>query len=192
VTAKRARLPDEELARVTHLDWILVGIVAVSALGGWRRGLIGTALSLAGLAAGAVVGARVAPHFLGTTASSHYAALVGLGGAVAGAGVLQVLAVALGSFMRTGLRLLPPLRMLDSLGGIVAGALAGVVLIWVAGAVALQIPGHNQVRTQVRQSQVLRRLNDIAPPRDILKVRYGLSFLTATQSSSSSTAVGRR
>jgi uncharacterized membrane protein required for colicin V production len=170
--------PDEELARMTTLDWILLGIVALSALGGWRRGLIGTALSLAGLVAGAVIGSRLAPQFLGATTNSHYAALVGLGGAIAGAVLLQVAASLLGRFMRTGLRFLPPLRMLDSFGGAAAGALSGIVLIWVAGAVALQIPGQPRVRNEVKRSHVLRRLDKIAPPKDILKVKIGLAGIS--------------
>jgi hypothetical protein len=60
--------------------------------------------------------------------------------------------------------------MLDSLGGAAAGALMGLVLIWVAGAVALQIPGYPKVRSQVKSSQVLSRLDKLAPPKDILKV----------------------
>ena len=163
---------------MTTLDWVLLGLIAVGAFGGWKRGLIGTALSLAGLAAGAIVGARVAPHFLGAKTNSNYAALVGLGGAVAGAVILQVVASLLGSFMRTGLRLLPPLRLLDSLGGMVAGALAGAVLVWVGGAVALQIPGHPQVRNEVTRSQVLRRLNTVAPPKDVLRIKVGLAGIS--------------
>jgi uncharacterized membrane protein required for colicin V production len=155
---------------MTRLDWILLGLVAAGALVGWRRGLIGTALSLAGLAAGGVAGARVAPHYVGHATSSHYAALIGLAGAVGGALVLQAVASIVGSFTRSGLRLLPPLRMLDSLGGAAAGALMGLVLIWVAGAVALQIPGYPKVRSQVKSSQVLSRLDKLAPPKDILKV----------------------
>ncbi len=163
---------------MTRLDWILLGFLALGALAGWRRGLIGTALSLAGLAAGGVIGARMAPHVLGTATNSHYAALAGFGGAVAGAVLLQVVASLIGRFTRSGLRLLPPLRMLDSLGGAVAGALAGAVLIWVAGAVALQIPGYPKVRSEVRSSQVLRRLDNLAPPKDILKVKVGLGGIS--------------
>jgi hypothetical protein len=177
---RRAAARNGELAGMTRLDWILLGLVALSALGGWRRGLIGTALSLAGLAAGAVAGARVAPHVLGATTNSHYAALVGLVGAVVGAFALRAAASLLGSFTRSGLRLLPPLRLLDSLGGVAAGALSGIVLVWVAGAVALQIPGYPEVRSHVEQSHVLRRLNEIAPPRDILKVKLGLVGLAGS------------
>ena len=49
---------------MTRLDWIIVGFAAFTALMGYRRGLVRAALSLAGLAAGAVIGARIAPHVL--------------------------------------------------------------------------------------------------------------------------------
>ena len=158
---------------MTTLDWIVVGFAALTALAGLRRGLIRTVLSLAGLAAGAVVGARVAPHLL-HHAASHYAALVGLGGALTGAVLLQAVASIIGGFLRGGLRFAPPLRLLDSLGGLVAGAAWGLALAWVAGAVAVQIPGHHRWALDVRGSQVLRRLDKIAPPRDVLRLHASL------------------
>jgi membrane protein required for colicin V production len=159
---------------MTHVDWGIVGFVVFTALVGLRRGLIGTVLSLAGLAAGAVVGARVAPHFLAHTTASHYSSLVGLGGAIVGAIVLQVAARMVAGFFRAGLRLAPPLHLLDSLGGLVAGAAWGLVLVWVAGAVVTQIPDHSKWKTDAHTSKVLHRLNAIAPPHDVLKLRASL------------------
>jgi len=159
---------------MTYLDWVLVAFVVVTALGGYKRGLIGTALSLAGLVLGAIVGSRVAPHLLSGGTYSQYTALVGLGGALAGAVLGQLVASVVAKFIRGGLHLVPPLHLLDSLGGLAVGALWGLVLVWVAGAVALQLHGHPKVRREVRQSHVLRRLDKIAPPKDLLKVR--LSF----------------
>ena len=49
---------------MTLVDWIAVAIVVLAALAGLRRGLILSAFSLVGLALGAYVGSRVAPHFL--------------------------------------------------------------------------------------------------------------------------------
>jgi hypothetical protein len=40
----------------------------------------------------------------------------------------------------------------------------------VAGAVALQLPGYPSVHREVRRSQVLKQLDGIAPPRDVLRV----------------------
>jgi uncharacterized membrane protein required for colicin V production len=143
-------------------------------LAGLRRGLIRTVLSLAGLVAGAVAGARVAPHLLHHGAYSHYSALVGLGGGVAGAVLLQAAASIVGGFLRTGLRFAPPLRLLDSLGGLAAGAAWGLALAWVVGAVAVQIPGHPRWALEVHRSHVFHRLNEIAPPSDVLQLRASL------------------
>jgi len=154
---------------VTRVDWIALAIAGLSALSGLKRGLIATALSLAGLAAGAVVGARLAPHFLHDGANSPYTPLVGLGGAVAGALLLQTVASIIGSFARGALAVVPPLRVLDSLGGLAAGAALGLSIVWVAGAVLLQLPGQTKLRAEVQQSLILQRLNTIAPPRTVLR-----------------------
>jgi S1-C subfamily serine protease len=157
------------VARVTRVDWIAVAVAGLSALSGLKRGLVATALSLAGLAAGAVLGARIAPHFLNNGASSPYTPLAALGGAVAGAVLLQSVASVAGSAARGALWVVPPLRVLDSLGGLVAGAALGLVTVWVAGAVLLQFPGQTKLRKEVQQSAILRRLNEIAPPRTVLR-----------------------
>jgi uncharacterized membrane protein required for colicin V production len=154
---------------VSRIDWIALGVVVVAALTGLRRGFVATALSFAGLAAGAVFGAKLAPHFLHNGAHSPYTPLVGLGGAVIGATVLQTVAGTVGSFARGSLAVIPPLRLLDSVGGLVAGAAVGLTLVWVAGAVALQLPGQTTLRRDVQRSDVLRRLNEIAPPRSLLR-----------------------
>jgi S1-C subfamily serine protease len=59
---------------------------------------------------------------------------------------------------------LRPLRGVDSIGGFLLGAAMGLVLIWVAGAVALQLPGQTRLREEAQRSEVLQRLNEIAPP----------------------------
>ncbi len=159
---------------MTTLDWIAAGLAALTALAGLRRGLIGTALVLVGLVAGAVIGAREAPQFLSSADASHYGALVGLGGALVGASLFQAAATFVASFIRGGLRLLPPLRFLDSIGGLVAGAAFGLVLVWVAAAIVVQIPDHSKWKRDVRQSKVVHHLNQVAPPKDVLRLRASL------------------
>jgi len=154
---------------MTRVDWIALAIAGISALAGLKRGLIATALSLGGLAGGAVLGARLAPHFLHNGANSPYTPLVGLGGAVVGALLLQSVASIAGSVARGGLSVLPPLKLLDSLGGLVAGAVFGLAIVWVAGAVLLQLPGQAKLRDAVRGSLILQRLNEFVPPRTILR-----------------------
>jgi uncharacterized membrane protein required for colicin V production len=159
---------------MTKFDWIIVGFAAFTAFMGFRRGLVRSLLSLAGLAAGAVIGARVAPHFLSGGGHSHYTALIGLTGALVGASVLQTAASSLGGLLRSTLRFTPPLRLLDSIGGLAAGAIWGLVLAWVVGAVAVQIPGHPSWHRDARRSHVLQHLNEFAPPRDVLRLRASL------------------
>jgi S1-C subfamily serine protease len=154
---------------VTRVDWIALAIAGLAALSGLRRGLIATALSFAGLAAGAVIGARAAPHFLSGGAGSPYTPLAGLAGALIGATLLSAIAGIAGAFARGGLSVIPPLRVLDSIGGLVAGAALGFAFVWVAGAVLLQLPGQTKLREQVQRSTILQRLNEIAPPRTVLR-----------------------
>jgi hypothetical protein len=103
---------------VTNLDWVIAAVVVLSALGGYRRGLIRTVFWLVGLTAGAVVGARLAPHLLAAGTHSRYTAAVGLVGAFVGVAVCQLLAALGAKLIRGGLHLLPPLHLLDSLGGL--------------------------------------------------------------------------
>jgi uncharacterized membrane protein required for colicin V production len=162
---------------VTTIDWIALGFALFTALIGLRKGLVGTAFSLAGLVVGSLVGARLAPHFLHGGATSPYTPLVALGGAVAGALVGQMLAGFAAGFIRGGLRLVPPLRTLDTLGGLVLGAAWGLALVWAVSAVALQLPKHSQVRAQVDDSQVVRQLDKLAPPRDVLRLKAKVGSL---------------
>src|SRR5215210_2222523 len=130
------------------------------------RGFVASVLSLAGLVAGAYLGARVAPHVL-PGGDSAYTPLVGLGGAVAGALLLQTVAAIVGQWVRRSL-VLPPLRFLDSLGGVVVGAALGLALVWIGGAIALHLPGQREARRAVQRSLVLRRLNRLVPPSRVM------------------------
>ena len=44
----------------------------------------------------------------------------------------------------------------------------GLGVVWVLGAMALQLPGQTQLRRAVQRSVVLQRLNSIVPPRTLL------------------------
>ena len=149
------------------VDWIALAVVVFSAVGGWRRGLIASALSLAGLVAGAYAGSRIAPHLLRGGSQSAWTPLAGLVGAFVGAAILQTLAAIAGSFVRGGLKL-TPFRVLDSAGGIVVGALTGLVLVWVAGATAQLLPGQTTLRREVLRSRIVRALDSAVPPRRLL------------------------
>jgi len=154
---------------MTTIDWIALGLIALAALAGLRKGLLASALAIAGVVAGAIAGARVAPLLLPGGSHSPYTPLVALAGAVIGAFVLEAVGSMVGGLFRSGLRF-PPLRALDSAGGLVLGGTAGLALVWVFGAAALLLPGQRSLRQSVQRSEVLRRLNDIVPPDRLLNV----------------------
>src|SRR2546423_2522790 len=106
---------------MTRIDWFALAFVALMALYGLRKGLIASALSAAGVIGGALVGARLAPHLLSGGSRSPYTPVAALGGAVVLAIVLEAVASLAGSTLRSGLRL-PPIRALDSAGGVLLRA----------------------------------------------------------------------
>jgi S1-C subfamily serine protease len=154
---------------VTTVDWFALAFVAVTALLGFKKGLIASALSLAGIIVGAIVGARVAPHLLTGGSNSPYTPLAGLAGAAIFAVLLETIGTMAGRTLRGSLPL-RPLRALDSLGGLVLGAGAGLALVWVVGASALLVPGQTSLRRGAQQSLVLRKLYDRVPPAKFMRL----------------------
>jgi len=152
---------------VTPVDWVALGLVLLAALGGAVQGFVWSGLSLAGLLAGAFVGGRLVPVLLTNGSSSQYAPLVALIAAVTFAVALEVVGSTIGSVIRRRERA-RSVRAVDSAGGVVAGALIGFAVVWVLGAMLLQLPGQADLRRAVQRSYVLQRLNEIVPPRSLL------------------------
>ena len=154
---------------MTTVDWIALVFVAATGLLGFKKGLIASALSLAGIVVGAIVGARLAPHLLTGGSASPYTPLAGLAGAAVGAVLLETAGSMAGRTLRGSLPL-RPLRTLDSLGGLVLGAVSGLALVWVVGASALLVPGQTTLRRGAQQSVVLRQLYARVPPARFMRL----------------------
>jgi S1-C subfamily serine protease len=152
---------------VTPVDWVAVGLVLLAAVGGAVQGLVWSGLSLAGLIAGAFLGGRLVPVLLTNGSSSHYAPVVALVAAVLLAVAFEVAGSTAGAVIR-GRERARGLRALDSAGGVLGGALIGLAIVWVLGAMALQLPGQANLRQAVQRSYVLQRLNEIVPPARLL------------------------
>src|SRR5438105_15014425 len=150
---------------MTAVDWFAVALIVLAALGGAAQGFVWSGLSLAGLVTGAFLGGRLAPLLLSAGARSPYAPVLALAGAVTLAVAFEVVGSMLGAALRRRER--TTLRTLDSAAGVVAGALVGLVVVWVLGAMALQLPGQANLRRAVQRSAVLRHLNGIVPPRTL-------------------------
>ena len=151
---------------MTGLDLLLLGMLALMGLGGFRRGLIVGVLSLGGLVLGAYVGSRLGPQVVGGD-ESRWLPIATLLGAVVGAGLLQSVAVLVGRSLRT-LVAIGPLRALDAAGGAALGIATGLVFCWVLGAVLLYLPGQTELRRQAQRSTILSALNEEFPPQRLM------------------------
>jgi S1-C subfamily serine protease len=154
---------------VAALDVLALVLIALAALAGYRKGLVAGALSVTGVVLGAWIGSRIGPQFLSGGQESPYQPLAALAGAAIGAIVLETLGTLAGSAVRAGGGF-RPFQGFDSAGGLVLGALSGLVVVWVLGAVALFIPGEPGLRRAAQRSTVLRHLNDVVAPRDLIGV----------------------
>ncbi len=152
---------------MTKVDLIAFGFVAITAFIGWKKGLVASALSVAGIVLGAWLGSRVAPALLEGGSSSPYTPLAALAGAAVGAILLETLGTLAGASLRSRIRK-PRLSTFDAFGGVALGAVAGLAIVWVLGAVALLLPGQADLRHGAQKSTLLRRLNEVISPEKVL------------------------
>jgi S1-C subfamily serine protease len=148
---------------VTGLDWVIVGFTALLAFYGYLQGFIVGALSLAGFAAGAFVGTRLAPLLLSQGDRSPYAPLFGLLGALLAGGVFASGLEGVGARARSTLRI-PGLRTVDGLLGAGLTACVGLGIAWIVGAVAVDASGSRPLRSDIQASSILRALDGLLPP----------------------------
>ena len=147
---------------MTGLDWIILGIVILLALFGWAQGFVAGALALIGFAIGAWVGTRVGPLLLPDGRESAWAPATGLIGALVAGAVLAMGFEGVGARLRGRMRT-PVGSTVDGLLGAVLTACVGLGIVWVLGAVALQVR-RRACAPPVQRSYVLQRLNTVLPP----------------------------
>lgn len=151
---------------MSFADLLVILLVAAAAAFGAARGLAVQVLSFVGLAVGAFVGSRIAPHLLAGGSSSAWIPVAGLIGAIVGAVVIQTASVALGRPLFRAVAV-GPARMIDAVGGALFGAAVGLALAWLFAVVALQQPSLG-LRRDVQRSEILPRLLGAVPPDDVL------------------------
>ena len=151
---------------MTWLDIAALLLIGLTAVSGFRRGLIVGACSFGGLAAGAYIGAKVAPGLVHGRASI-YPPLVTLAGALIGSGIGQFAAVTLGKSVRRALQI-SLLQGFDNIGGALLGALTGVAFVWVIASVLLYIPADGKLRREVQGSKIAGRLTSSLPPSRLI------------------------
>ncbi|MCY7302321.1 MAG: MarP family serine protease [Thermoleophilia bacterium] len=158
---------------MSTVDLIALGLIALTALMGLRRGLVVGVLSLGGLVVGFYLGTRLGPALVGD-AHARWLPLFAVGTAMVVAAVGQVLGRYAGRAVRRTLIVIPPLRLLDSAGGGLFGAALGLALCWAVGAVLLYLPGETELRRYAQESTILSALNEEYPPARLIDALAGI------------------
>ncbi|GAT81060.1 serine protease [Streptomyces sp. F-3] len=144
------------------LDLLLVLVILVYAVSGYRRGLVAGCVSLAGFVGGAAVGVWILPWVMdlvtrGTTTATVTAVLTVLVPAVVGHELAGRLALRLRRELDHG-----PLRMADGIGGAVANSVAVLIVAWVAASV-LVVSSSPVVTSAIRDSKLLGTVQNAMP-----------------------------
>jgi len=151
---------------VTVVDVIVLCWIAIAAAQGARRGLVANALGLAGFAAGAIVGSRLAARFLVGGDRSTWLPVVGLVGAIVGGLLVQRAAGTIAAALRPSI-LRGPLAVVDTAGGLALGAALGAALVWLVAVLAIEQPGLG-LRNDVQSSTIMPALLRAVPASTVL------------------------
>lgn len=169
---------------MSPLDWILVAVVAVLALGGLRAGAAALCFSLAGLLVGARAGAYAVSWLSGSGLVNEAP------GTLLSAGLILVCALigstvgrALGTRLGVTLRRVPLVGgvfgAFNAAGGALAGAGVAVVLIGMIGLSALQGPVP-EARQIAEDSRVVGLIEERVPEDFVIGTLIsGITFFTA-------------
>ncbi|MEA2843011.1 MAG: hypothetical protein QOJ69_682 [Actinomycetota bacterium] len=143
-------------------DLVIVAVMALAALGGYRVGLLARLAGWGGWVFGIVVAAAVAPLVLdridGLDPQLRMLLAIGVFLAVAsvGAAVGEVVGLRLRRLLPTGI-----LRQADHAGGALAGAAGILLLLWLFLPALADIPGG--ISSQVRNSSIAQAVESAAP-----------------------------
>ncbi len=147
---------------------VIIVVFAVALAGvGYERGLIASALPLAGFVVGALIGGRLGPALLAEGGESPYAPLVTvLAGLLLGATIAVVMEGIAEALRFRLLRHGAALGRLDGAGGAMLLAGLALVLAWAFGAATLSASGTGapDLRDALQRSQILAALNGVLPP----------------------------
>ena len=144
------------------LDLVLIVATIMFAISGFRQGFVTAILSFFGFFGGAVIGAQLADPIanqLSQDSSWRIAVAVAVVLAVALLG--QVLAVSVGNQLRSRLTW-RPVQAVDSILGAVVSAVAVLLVFWMVATPLASAP-YPRVSSAVRDSQVIRGVDDVVP-----------------------------
>jgi S1-C subfamily serine protease len=147
------------------LDILLALLLLAYAVSGYWQGFITGAFATGGLLIGGLLGIWLSPQLLGDAAPSVWISLGALFIVLVGASLGQAVLQFFGARIRDRITW-QPARALDAVGGAVLSVVAVLVVAWALG-VAVSGARLPWVSEQVRNSSVLRQVNDVMPTRAV-------------------------
>jgi S1-C subfamily serine protease len=142
-------------------DAILILLMLVFAISGYRQGFLVGALSIAGFFSGALIGLQLGPLIANQFADSGIRLAVSLVAIFALAVLGQTLAGWFGTRLRRAIGS-GPLQRLDDIGGAVVSVLALLLVAWLI-AVPLSVSPFPGLNRAVRNSAILGGVNSLMP-----------------------------
>jgi len=150
------------------LDLFIVLFAAILVLRGARTGFLAGAFSLAGVALGAILGSRLAPILLSESEDPLFRTAITLACILAFAVLGDALARSIGGSLRSRLTG-PATSAADGVGGAALGLALSLVLVWVAGLFALQLPPLAGLQPSIERSQIIQALNQRMPSQTMAR-----------------------
>ncbi|MGA9873746.1 MAG: acid resistance serine protease MarP [Rhodococcus sp. (in: high G+C Gram-positive bacteria)] len=143
------------------VDLAVLGVALLAATSGWRQGAVASALAFLGVVLGAVAGILIAPHVLEQVDGARLRVFVGIALIVVLVIVGEVSGMVLGRALRSGMHSRGA-RSIDSVVGAGLQAVAVLAAAWLL-AIPLTSSSQTQVASAVRGSEVLGKVDEVAP-----------------------------
>jgi S1-C subfamily serine protease len=154
---------------VTFLDLLLILLIGLAAVRGWRSGLARQAFSVGFFVAGLLLGALVAPWLAGQVDGEQSKVVVTIVALLGTALVVGAAGEAIGSFLGAGLRRLK-LGGVDAVLGAAFGLVGSILLVWLASGMLASMP-IGGLGSAIQDSRVIAAVQDHLPPSPPLIAR---------------------
>ena len=149
---------------MTSSQWLDIAVIAVAliaAISGWRSGALGSLMSFVGVVLGAIAGVMLAPHIVSHVHSPRGKLFAALFLILALVVIGEVAGVVLGRAVRGSIRS-GPVRVVDSIIGVVLQLVVVLVAAWLLGS-PLTSSGQAGLASAVRGSRVISEVDKYAP-----------------------------
>jgi S1-C subfamily serine protease len=150
------------------VDLLVILLAGLLAWRGWHRGMVRQAFEFGGAILGISIGSVIGPQIVSeyTDQAGLEAALLSLAVVFITLTIGQILGYFIGAKAWAQVRK-AQLGQVDAVLGAFVGALATLVVFWLLGSMLAQGPSR-EVSRQLSSSRILRLLNDVAEPPDVL------------------------